>query len=301
MVSGGQNLPPIGCRVVMNATSTLTLLGRRPCQYRAGANAQPAWTSHLTSSSADATFADCCVRMRTSLATSDFLRFGENYRTGTVLYRVPVKRHRGEPGHTRDMGQTRGAEPHNHPNPPTHPPTRATAGRPNPRPTQRPQPPEPTAPRGRLRPEAAPRPPPANPVPVPSATPTADNAHIRFSTRSWCVRRSVYCDSSPISSQLRVVRCRNDQRESLPRVPTEVRSGGVRMHTPVLGCIHALIPGIHATVRGCCVRGHVSLFRPIPARPRWPCRGTLAARRIRSCPRTLLTTASPCQSKLIYR
>ena len=72
MVSGGQDLPPIGCRVVMNATSTLTLLGRRPCQYRAGANAQPAWTSHLTSSSAD-----CCVRMRTSLATSDFLRFGD--------------------------------------------------------------------------------------------------------------------------------------------------------------------------------------------------------------------------------
>jgi len=95
---------------------------------------------------------------------------------------VPVKRHRGEPGHTRDTGQTRGAEPHNHPNPPTHPPTRATAGRPNPRPTHRPQPPEPTAPRGRLRlrPEAAPRPPPANPVPVPSATPTADNVIFDF-------------------------------------------------------------------------------------------------------------------------
>jgi len=57
---------------------------------------------------------------------------------------IPVKRHRGEPGHTRD---TRTAEPHNHPNPPTHPRDRETtesvadstaAAR------------EPTAPRGRL-------------------------------------------------------------------------------------------------------------------------------------------------------
>jgi hypothetical protein len=42
----------------------------------------------------------------------------------------PVKRHRGEPGHTRDTHGTPGAqghtdhtdEPHNHPNPPTHNP-----------------------------------------------------------------------------------------------------------------------------------------------------------------------------------
>jgi len=99
MVSGGQDLPPIGCRVVMNATSTLTLLGRRPCQYRAGANAQPAWTSHLTSSSADATSADCCVRMRTSLLRRFGLFATTNETTGTGT----GKKTPGEPGHTRPV------------------------------------------------------------------------------------------------------------------------------------------------------------------------------------------------------
>ena len=51
---------------------------------------------------------------------------------------VPVKRHRGEPGHTRDTHGTRGRahghtehtvtdKPHNHPNPTTHPHDHATA------------------------------------------------------------------------------------------------------------------------------------------------------------------------------
>jgi hypothetical protein len=63
---------------------------------------------------------------------------------------VPVKRHRGEPGHTRDTGQTRDtrtAEPHNHPNPPTHPRDRETTESAA---DSTAAAPEPTAPRGRL-------------------------------------------------------------------------------------------------------------------------------------------------------
>ncbi len=62
---------------------------------------------------------------------------------------VPVKRHRGEPGHTRAHGHT--DEPHNHPNPPPHPSDRETTesaaelngrspGARSPRPTRRPSP-----------------------------------------------------------------------------------------------------------------------------------------------------------------
>ena len=63
-----------------------------------------------------------------------FARIAGHALSGAVSERslIPVKRHRGEPGHTRDTGQTRDtrtAEPHNHPNPPMH--RGATARRPN--------------------------------------------------------------------------------------------------------------------------------------------------------------------------
>jgi len=57
----------------------------------------------------------------------------------------PVKRHRGEPGHTRAHGHT--DEPHNHPNPPTHPSDRETTESAA---DSTAAAPEPTAPRGRL-------------------------------------------------------------------------------------------------------------------------------------------------------
>jgi hypothetical protein len=56
-----------------------------------------------------------------------------------------VKRHRGEPGHTRAHGHT--DEPHNHPNPPTHPSDRETTESAA---DSTAAAPEPTAPRGRL-------------------------------------------------------------------------------------------------------------------------------------------------------
>jgi hypothetical protein len=75
-------------------------------------------------------------------------RYSTGYCTGK---KTPVKRHRGEPGHTRDTGQTRDtrtAEPHNHPNPPTHPRDRETTESAA---DSTAAAPEPTAPRGRLR------------------------------------------------------------------------------------------------------------------------------------------------------
>ena len=62
-----------------------------------------------------------------------------------VLSLLPVKRHRGEPGHTRAHGHT--DEPHNHPNPPTHPSDRETTESAA---DSTAAAPEPTAPRGRL-------------------------------------------------------------------------------------------------------------------------------------------------------
>ena len=58
---------------------------------------------------------------------------------------LSVKRHRGEPGHTRAHGHT--DEPHNHPNPPTHPSDRETTESAA---DSTAAAPEPTAPRGRL-------------------------------------------------------------------------------------------------------------------------------------------------------
>jgi hypothetical protein len=64
----------------------------------------------------------------------------QTHEQGTTFLPVPVKRHRGEPGHTRTRDK-HGT--HGQPTLtaiPTHQRTRATARRPNPRPTQRPQP-----------------------------------------------------------------------------------------------------------------------------------------------------------------
>ena len=76
------------------------------------------------------------------------------------LFRVPVKSHREEPGRTRNTLGTHGIhgrtdhtdEPHNHPNPTTHPHDHATAETAADSTAARTAAgPEPTAPRGRLR------------------------------------------------------------------------------------------------------------------------------------------------------